>query len=140
MNQIKVFFKRLSILTAGITILFFITLPLSADDVYISLSTEGCEVMAEAEDNQCDAGQCAGDAACVCAQKGQFLVWDLPSGEKFKMIFTGNDPLRDNCGKNYKAGHKCKIKEEVEEGDSYSYLIKLQRCDDGSDPRIIIRK
>lgn len=105
----------------------------------IQLSANQCNVSMSASAN-CDAGQCSGDSACICASKGDHITWQLAGHDKFKLKFSGDSPLKDSCGRNFKPGdHKCKIKESVSKGQSYTYEIYLERCRNGTDPRIIIK-
>jgi hypothetical protein len=126
----------LLVLTAWLSIM---TNHSHAADQTIQLSANQCSVTMSANAN-CDAGQCAGDSACVCASKGDHVTWQLAGSDNFKLKFKGDSPLKDNCGKNFKASkHKCKVKEQVSKGQSYTYEIYLQRCTNGSDPRIVIK-
>jgi len=110
-----------------------------AADQTIQLSADQCAVSMSANAD-CDAGQCSGDKACVCASKGDHITWQLSGEDKFKLKFSGDSPLKDNCGKNFKGKkHKCKVKESVAKGQIYSYEIFLKSCQNGTDPRIIIR-
>ncbi|TQV72815.1 hypothetical protein FLL45_15205 [Aliikangiella marina] len=128
--------------TLGIILTFFVVFSgrAFAEDIAISMTESQCTVSMSSADNGCDAGQCAGDSACVCAAKGDFITWILPGNDKFKLKFSGDSPLKDNCGKNYKASkQKCKIKEDVSPGQEYTYLVKLKKCANGTDPRVVIK-
>ncbi len=109
-------------------------------DVYIQLDVRECSVSVSTSDDGCDADQCAGDTTCVCASKGDHVNWSITGGNSFKMKFASGSPLKDNCGKNYKKDkQKCVVKDDVSRGQSYSYDIYLKQCDDGTDPRIVIK-
>jgi hypothetical protein len=129
----------LSALSAAL--LIFYSVNLYAADVQISLTATACEVSASTPGGDgCDTGQCNGEAGCVCVAKGDFITWTLGGNEKYKMKFSGDSPLKDNCGKNFKQGErKCKVKEEVVPEQSYAYEVMLEKCANGSDPRIIIK-
>ncbi len=130
-KMLKVFFVGMLLSMSGLSF---------AGDIEISMSESQCSVSMSSSSNGCDANQCDGDSACVCAAKGDFITWNLPTNEKFKLKFSGESPLKDNCGKNYKKGkQKCKVKEEVSKGQTYTYLVKLQKCANGTDPRIVIK-
>ena len=130
----------MKILISGI---FFSMLSSSlfAADLQISLTASECSVTASTpQGDGCDTGQCGGEAGCVCAAKGDFITWTLSGEEKYKMKFDGNSPLKDNCGKTFSKGsHKCKVKEEVVAGESYAYEVVIEKCANGSDPRIVIK-
>jgi hypothetical protein len=118
-----------------------ISLNAGAFDQSLVLTVNGCEVTAVAENgNGCLANECGADRSCICVQKAEHVIWKLATEDKFKLLFSGSSPLKDTCGKNFKKSkHKCVVKNEVNKGESYQYLIKLQRCAQGSDPKIIIR-
>ncbi|WP_076539552.1 hypothetical protein [Shewanella sp. UCD-KL21] len=115
-----------------------------AEDQTISLVASECAVtVTPNEGSGCEQGQCEGVEACICAKRGDFITWEMADDifSKFKLKFTKNSPLKDQCGKNFKNGKaKCKVKEELEVGESFDYLVMLEGCDEGTDPRIVISK
>jgi len=130
--------RVLKVLVAGY--LMFASTVGWAENIEINMNESQCSVSMSSPNNGCDANQCAGDSACVCAAKGDFITWKLPGDDKFKLKFSGDSPLKDNCGKNYKKQtQKCKIKEEVSPGQTYDYLVKLKKCANGTDPRVVIK-
>lgn len=112
-----------------------------AGEQQLQLTVQACTVTVKALNGDgCKTNQCSGDSSCVCLSKGQHAKWLLTSEDKFKLKFSGNSPLKDNCGKNFKADkHKCVVKESVNPGESYSYEVMLERCANGTDPRIIVQ-
>ena len=118
----------------------FLFTGLSQADVSIQLSAQECTVSVSIAANGCDADQCSGDSTCVCASKGEHIKWDFSGDDKFKLKFSGDSPLKDNCGKNFKKKkHKCVVKDDTSKGQSYSYDIRLKSCANGTDPRIVIK-
>lgn len=109
-------------------------------DAYIQLDVVGCDVEVSVSDSGCDNGECSGDLACICASRGEHIHWNESGNNSFKFKFDSGSPLKNNCGKNFKKGkQKCVVKEDLSSGDSYSYEIYLKQCDDGTDPRIVIK-
>ena len=138
---IKQHYRLKQFLLVSLIVLGFAFTASEAKDIQVSLTENQCKVsLSTPSGDNCDAGQCSGQAGCVCATKGDFVSWTLPGGDKYKMKFSGASPLHTNCGKNFKSGnHKCKIKEEVSKGQQYDYVVILQKCANGTDPRIVIR-
>ena len=134
-----------------------------AADISIQLDADAkkCTVALKFTDgNGCDEKQCAGDTDCLCAGKGDHITWLLEGTDKFKLKFSthshspshshsdssskthshSDSPLKENCGKNFKASkHKCVVKDEVVKGQSYGYEIYLESCSNGTDPKIVIK-
>ncbi|SET31102.1 hypothetical protein [Thalassotalea agarivorans] len=118
----------------------------SSDDFVINLTpdaSDSCKVsLSNSEGNDCDANQCGSDNACICLAKGDHVKWKMPEGNhtKFKLKFTTDNPLKDNCGKNFKKDkHKCVVKSDVSVGQVFVYDVVMEGCGQGTDPRIIIR-
>ncbi|AZG36240.1 hypothetical protein [Shewanella psychromarinicola] len=141
MNYTKNYLKSL------VTIIFGIAIMLSGNsfgaDKQIALTVNECAVSASVNGGSgCDADQCASEAGCICTKKGDFITWKLDNevDSDFKLKFSGDSPLKDNCGKNFKKSErKCKVKESLTIGQSFDYQVVMQGCDNGSDPRIIIQ-
>ncbi len=121
----------------------FLSIPVMAgDNITINLTVNECSVLlSPPSGGNCDENQCSGDSTCICASKGDHITWRLNNNDKFKLRFSGDTPLKQNCGKNYKKSkHKCVVKEDVAVDEEFIYDIKLQQCDDGTDPKIIIKR
>ena len=141
MNQYHNYIIKSLYLIVYFSVIWYVPIAKSANDFVINLTVEECSVTAELNtENGCDQGQCSGDAACVCATKGDHIQWQLAGDDKIKFKFSSGSPLKDNCGKSFKKnGHKCVVKDDVTSGSVYDYEIYLERCDDGTDPKIIIK-
>ena len=140
MNNYRKQYRSWQFLGTAIITLWLVIIMGNSHAATINLSANQCEVSMTVVSADCDAGQCSGDSTCVCASKGDFVIWNIAGDDKFKMKFSGDSPLKDNCGKNFKGKkHKCKVKDTVSKGQSYSYEIYLERCSNGTDPRIIIK-
>ncbi len=112
-----------------------------AADQELQLTAQGCNVTVKSiGGNSCDNNECGSDSSCICLAKGQHAKWLLAGTDKFKLKFSENSPLKDNCGKNFKKGkHKCVVKDSTSKGEEYSYEVVLERCPHGTDPKIIIK-
>ena len=134
------YLKFLSVIALGI-FLTCATSSLRAEEVVIELTVNECSVsLSMPNGNSCDQNQCGADNTCICAGKGDHIKWKINNDDKFKLKFLSDSPLKDNCGKNYKADkHKCVVKDSTTRGESFTYDIKLERCSDGTDPKIVIK-
>lgn len=111
----------------------------SANDIVIDIHEEQCVVTVSGNSN-CDAGQCADDSQCVCASKGDHIVWVANNDDPFDLDFGAESPLKKNCGKHAKAGQqKCVVKTDLTTGDEFVYDIRFKKCDQPADPKIIIK-
>jgi hypothetical protein len=137
----KVLYRKILISVSGLFSAAFLT-GVSMADVTIDLTPSQCSVSFSLPGGDgCDASQCSSISGCVCVSKGDFITWNLPNNEKFKLKFQGQSPFKDNCGKNFKqAKHQCKVKSEVTENQQFDYDVVLQNCANGTDPRIVIKK
>ena len=132
--------KNISLFVIGILFTGFSQVTWAEEQV-IELSVNGCNVsLSMPTGNSCDQSQCASDDTCICASKGDHIKWTINNEDKFKLKFSADSPLQNNCGKNYKGKkHKCVVKESTSKGESFTYDIKLKRCANGTDPKIIIK-
>lgn len=138
-NLDKQFVMILKIL--ALFLILMVSVSSKAADQDISLTPNGCSVTVKANTNDCSSNQCGSDSTCVCALQGDFITWQMQGSEKFKLKFSGDSPLKDSCGKNFKGSSiKCKVKEHLQLGQTFDYEVVIKGCGQGTDPRIVIGK
>ena len=124
---------------AFVALFVFASLSLNAETRVLQVTPNGCEsTVSVVGADGCDAGQCEGDSACICASKGDHVEWQSPRG--FKVSFQDDSPLKENCGKHFRnSSLKCVVKEDVLPGQAFDYEVIFEMCDSGTDPRIVIK-
>jgi len=108
----------------------------------ININVENCSGTVDmGETKNCDQAQCDGIKNCICLSRHDRVTWHLGSGEKFKLEFHGDSPLKSNCGRNFHRNqHNCVVQDAVPAGQTFDYDILVENCPEPIDPRIVIRQ
>lgn len=133
--------KLLALLTTATTILFFNSGVNAANDIVINVHEDQCHISTSYPDgNNCDNNRCDGISECICASKGEHILWVSDSDGAFGLDFGADSPLKKNCGKHSKSmQQKCVVKDDLASGSEFNYNINFDKCDQPFDPKIVIK-